>query len=568
MYIDKIPNRKSPPAILLRESYREDGKIKKRTIANITHWPEDRIKALKELLKGEFDQGIPENSRPTSGQVFALLFVLKSIAQRLHITSVLGNRKFAKIALFLILARISTRGSRLHALKWAKNHAVAETLGIKSIKKDDLYFALDWLADNQEKIEKRLFKKRYVDAELPDIFLYDVTSSYLEGTQNQLADWGYNRDRKNGKKQIVIGLLTDKTGDPVAVRVFEGNTSDTSTIPEQIQTVSKKFKVKQVTFVGDKGMIKGPQIKQLETIGFNYITSISKKEINTLLKNERIQYEFFTEIVAEVEDEIETKIEKKNKSGEMVKEKIRKKIRYVIRRNPFRMNEIRENRSCRIRKVHDFSQEQTKYLSESRRRSSEVALRKVNEMITRYKLGKFLKAEFCDDDSRKIEIKTDTEAQAEVEKLDGCYVIKTDVSKEIITTEQVHERYKDLSKVERAFKFIKTEFLEVRPIFVRLEKRTKGHVFVCMLAYMILREIRQGLCKEFGIDDNGRLDVDEHNMIDALNRLTLLFYKTDKGKMLPDIVEPDQYQKRILKSQGVKLPDFRQAGKKLRGKGH
>jgi transposase len=554
MYIESVPNRNSRPTILLRESYREDGKVKKRTILNLTKWPDEHIQIISRLIKGEFDQGIPTIDRPVSGPAFGLLFALKAIADRLHITSALGNRKLPKTALFLILARIAARGSRLHALKWAEDHAVAEVLGIKSMKKDDLYNAIEWLADHQESIENRLFEKRYEDKDIPDLFLYDVTSSYLEGKKNELADWGYNRDKKNGKMQIVVGLLTDKSGEPVSIRVFEGNTSDTSTFPEQILTAAKKFKVKQVTFVGDKGMIRGPQISQLEKAGFNYITSITKKEIKSLLKDNRIQYELFSETIAEVEDEIETDIEEDNKNREKV---VKKKVRYIIRRNPFRMKDIRKNREDQIRKIYNFASEQTKYLHESERRSSEVALRKTKEMISRYKLSKILKAELCSDDDRKIDVKTDSNEKSRLEKLDGCYVIKTDLSEKIMSAAEVHNQYKELSKVERAFKLIKTEFLEVRPIFVRLEKRTRGHVFSCMLAYMILREIRRCLRSEFGLDDEGRVELDEHNVIEALNRITLLFYKTDKGKLIPDIAEPDHRQKRILDALGVKLPDFK-----------
>lgn len=557
MYIEYVPNRNSPPSILLRESYREDGKVKKRTIANLTHWSDERIQIMKRLIKGEFDHGIPTIDRPVSGPAFGLLFALKAIADRLHITSVLGNHKLPKTSLFLILARIAARGSRLHALKWAEDHAVAEVLGIKSMKKDDLYNAIDWLADHQEFIENRLFEKRYEDKDIPDLFLYDVTSSYLEGKKNELADWGYNRDKKKGKMQIVVGLLTDKSGEPVSIRVFEGNTSDTSTFPEQILTAAKKFKVERVTFVGDKGMIRGPQISQLEKAGFNYITSITKKEIKTLLKDNRIQYELFSETVAEVEDEIETELKEDNQAEEKVKKVVKKKVRYIIRRNPFRMRDIRKNREDQILKIYNFASEQTKYLNESERRSSEVALRKTKEMISRYKLSKILKAEICSDDDRKINVKTDSDEQARLEKLDGCYVIKTDLSEKIMSAAEVHNQYKELSKVERAFKLIKTEFLEVRPIFVRLEKRTRGHVFSCMLAYMILREMRRCLQSEFGLDDEGRLELDEHNVIEALNRITLLFYKTDKGKLIPDIAEPDQRQKRILDALGVKLPDFK-----------
>ncbi len=556
MYVDKIPNRKSPPAILLRESYRENGKVKKRTVANITKWPEERINLMRKLLKGEFDCGIPTEKSPESGPIFAVLFVLKAIADRIQITSAIGTHKLAKTALLLICARIAARGSRLHALKWAEDHAVSETIGLQDFKLKDMYKSLDWLAENQERIEKKLFKKRYGKDETPDLFLYDITSSYLEGEMNELADWGYNRDKKKGKKQIVIGLLTDMEGEPIAVRVYEGCTGDTSTVPDQIFNLSHEFGVKRVTFVGDKGMVRGPQIKRLRAAGLNYITSVTKKEIAKLIKEGSIQYDLFSEKIAEVEEEYEEEYEKTAPNNEVVKEKRKKVIRYVIRRNPTRMIEIRNNRDECLRKIFQLASDQTRYLLESTRRKPETALRKVKEKIKKYKLNTAISVELSGDTGRVLLVKKDSSAYEKIGKFDGCYVIKTDLSKRIMSAQNVHDRYKDLSKVERAFKLMKTEFLEIRPIFVRLESRTRGHVFCCMLAYMILREIRRGLGEVFKADDEGRLTLDERNVIEALNRLTLLYYETDTGEMIPDIAEPDERQKKILNALGVSLSSF------------
>jgi len=564
MYIDYVPNRTSSPAILLRESYRENGKVKKRTIANLTHWPPGRIDTIKKLLKGELDGGMLSSERPVSGPIFAVLFVLKTLSDRLKITSTLGKSKLAKIALFLVFARIFAQGSRLHALKSSGNHALFETIGIDSLKLEDLYHALDWLADNQERIEKRLFKVHYGNTAVPDLFLYDVTSSYFEGDKNELADWGYNRDKKKGKKQIVIGLLTDKNGEPIAVRVFKGNTSDTTTVPEQILILSKKFNVKRLTFVGDKGMVRGPQIDQLNDAKFNYITSITKKEINKLLALDIIQLELFTETIAEVEDEIEVKVEEVNKNGKVIKKIIKQKIRYIIRRNPLRTEEIRINRRNKIKKIVGLASEKTKYLKEGDKRSTEVAKREVVNKIKKLKLAKAIFAEIDEEDTRKIIVRIDAHELSKIEKLDGCYVVKTDLQMKTIAAKDVHDRYKDLSKVERAFKFMKTEFLEIRPIFVRLGKRTRGHVFACMLSYKILLEMRRKLSDEFILDKEGRLEITEENVIEALSRITLLYYKTVRGEFIPDIAQPDQIQKRILGALDVILPVF--MSKKNRGK--
>ncbi|MGD0227290.1 MAG: transposase, partial [Terriglobia bacterium] len=207
MYITTVPNRNSPPAILLRESFRENGKVRNRTIANLSHWPAARIEALRRLLGGEFDQAADLAQGPQLGRVFGLLLALKQIADALGLGTALGHSRLAKLALFLMLARVAHQGSRLSAVRWAEDQEVAEVLGLGAFDEDDLYAALDDLAARQEKIEKALYR-RYVArrGQPPRLFLYDVTSSYLEGEKNELGAYGYNRDGKRGKLQIVIGL--------------------------------------------------------------------------------------------------------------------------------------------------------------------------------------------------------------------------------------------------------------------------------------------------------------------------------------------------------------------------
>ena len=229
MYVAEIPNRNSPPAILLRESFREDGKVKNRTLANLSSWPAPRIAALRRLLRGELDQD--PTSEPTCGPVFGLLHALNQVASDLGIAAALGHTRLGKLALFLVLTRVAHQGSRLSAVRWARDHAVAEVLGLSGFDEDDLYAALDDLCARQEKIETKLWRNYLARCGTPPaLFLYDVTSSYLEGEKNALGQFGYNRDGKRGKLQIVIGLLADSAGEPLAVRVFAGHTSDPSTV--------------------------------------------------------------------------------------------------------------------------------------------------------------------------------------------------------------------------------------------------------------------------------------------------------------------------------------------------
>ena len=254
MYIATVPNRSSPPALLLRESFRENGKVKNRTLANLSHWPAARIEVFRRLLGGEIDQATDLSPGPQLGRVFGLLLALKQIADALGLGAALGHRRLAKLGLFLVLARVAHQGSRLSAVRWAEDQAVAEVLGLGAFDEDDLYAALDDLAGRQEKIEKALYR-RYVArrGQPPRLFLYDVTSSYLEGEKNELGAYGYNRDGKRGKLQVVIGLLADEAGEPLAVRVFAGNRNDPTTVGEQIQILQQQFQVEELVFVGDRG---------------------------------------------------------------------------------------------------------------------------------------------------------------------------------------------------------------------------------------------------------------------------------------------------------------------------
>src|SRR6266851_4744420 len=278
MYIATIPNRKSPPAILLREAYRENGKVKNRTLANLSDWDRARIEALRRALRGDFDHAAL--SEPTLGPVFGLLYTLKQIADALGITAALGNTVFGKLALFLVLARLAHQGSRLSAARWAQDQAVNEVLGL---------LALD-----------RLYQRRR-GAQPPRLFLYDVTSSYLEGQGNELGEFGYNRDGKRGKLQIVIGLLTDAEGEPLAVRVFAGHTADPTTVVEQIKIIKEQFQVGELVFVGDRGMVKSKGKQALEQANLHYLTALTDPQIRRLLHTGTVQLGLFHEQICEVE---------------------------------------------------------------------------------------------------------------------------------------------------------------------------------------------------------------------------------------------------------------------------
>jgi hypothetical protein len=317
--------------------------------------------------------------------------------------------------------------SRLRAVRLAESHAACDVLGLEAFNEDHLYGNLAWLAERQEVIEKRLFRHRYGSAP-PQLFLYDVTSSYLEGVQNILAAFGYNRDGKKGKMQLVIGLLTGPEGAPVAVRVFVGNTPDKKTVPEQIRILAESFGVREVTLVGDRGMLKQSQIDLLNQEQFHYITAITKPQIEKLLREGVFQMGLFEEKLAEVADD---------------------GVRYILRRNPERARELANSREAKLARVRMLLNQKNLYLAGHPRARVGIAGRDIQEKIEQLKIEDWARVESGES---ILELVIDDAALKEVAKLDGCYVIKTDLSAGIASAKMVHDRYKDLAEVERAFR--------------------------------------------------------------------------------------------------------------------
>ena len=474
---------------LLRESYRKDGRVLHRTLANLSHASDEEIQAIKLALKhkanlqelGDINQDVEVQQGPSVGAVLTLW----QVAQRIGLVKALGTSQEAKQALWQVFARVLEQGSRLSAVRLANAHAACDVLELDAFNEDDLYRNLDWLSEEQEDIEDRLFRQRYL-GDKPELYLYDVTSSYLEGVCNALAAFGYNRDGKSGKRQVVYGLLCDPQGRPVSIEAFAGNTTDTRTFGSQIRKVVDRFGGKAVTLVGDRGMIKGPQIEQLqaeEALDLHYITAITKPQIETLLKQGRIQIELFDETVAEVADDAAN-------------------MRYVLRRNPQRAAEVASTRNAKLAKVQQLMAEQNTYLAEHPRANVNVARRKIEAKLTQLRLPKIS----VNVNGRTIAIAKQDQAWQEAAKLDGCYCLKTDLSARQASKETVHDRYKDLSQVEWAFRTGKTTLLEARPIYVCLESRTRGHLLVVMLAYLLVQELAQcwrdlDLTVEEGLDE-------------------------------------------------------------------
>jgi transposase len=477
------------------------------------------VEDFRLLLKGGKVTTL-EELRHSQGKSCGGLIVIYEICRRLGILKVLGKSKKAMLAILLIIGRILTQGSRLHLVEWSKDQAIEEVLNIKHFDEDDLYETLDWLCNDQKKIEDKLFRLRN-KKEIGEVFLYDVTSTYFEGMENELAEYGYNRDRKKGKKQIIIGLMTDKEGYPVSTEVFKGNTQDPKTVLNQLKKLSSRFGVKRVIFVGDRGMIKKQEIEDINELKWNFITGITKPQIKRLVNIGAIQMSLFEEKMAEIECE---------------------GYRYIIRRNPQRAKEIEENRKSRIEYIIKRIIKKNDYLAKHRKASEQVALKDINKEIERRKLVGIVKPEI---DDRSLNYKIDTDLIANISMFDGCYAIKTNVPKEALDKEIIHDRYKDLTQVEKAFRTIKTALEEIRPVYVRKESRTRGHVFVCMLAYMIVKYVWDNL-KELGFTQNF--------IFETLDKIQYSSYKFQNKivKVLPkDLLE---HQSLIFNKLQIKLP--------------
>jgi hypothetical protein len=516
-------NGKSYQSIYLRESYREGPHVRKRDIANLTHCDPKEVAAIELALKFKGDLsalGSLDNIQLRQGLSAGAVWTVYQVAHRLGIDTALGHDFAAQLALWQVLARVLDQGSRLSAVRLARVHAACDVLGIRrGFDENDLYSNLGWLSQQQEKIEDHLFARR--QDRKPGLFLYDVTSSYPEGQDNALGAYGYNRDGKKGKKQIVIGLLCDERGEPLSTEVFRGNTQDPATFASQVNKARGRFGCERVTFVGDRGMIKSGQIKDLAKAGFHSITAITKPQIQTLVKAGVLQLNLFDAELCEVSDE---------------------GVRYVLRRNPLRADEMSASRADKKASVERLREGLVGYLTEHPRAQASTAERSVRARISHLKLDAWLAVEV---EGRSLKLTVNQPVLDEVSRLDGCYVLKTDLPQSAATMQTIHDRYKDLAQVEQAFRNCKTAHLEARPIYVRTAEHTRGHVLVVMLAYLIRRYLSQAWTA---------LDITVDEGLHQLQTLCSTEINIDGGGCCLRIPTPNPATLPLLKALSIQLP--------------
>jgi hypothetical protein len=480
MYIESVPNRNSPPAILLRESYRDAGKIKKRTIANLSDWPTEIVEGLRTLLKGgkvapaDQESIIVRRALP-HGHVAAVLGTLRNIS----LERMLGppRNRCRDLVIAMIVARLIAPASKLATARMldplTASSSLGEVLGLGPVDEDELYVALDWLGERQEAIEKALARKHLHDGTL---VLYDVSSSYVEGRCCELARLGYNRDGKKGKLQIVYGLLCAADGCPVAIEVFEGDTGDPRTLAAQIDKVKKRFALERVALVGDRGMITQARLDaEIAPAGLDWITALRAPAIRTLVEAGALQMSLF-------DQRDMAAITSPDYPGE----------RLIVCRNPDLARE-------RTRKREDLlaaTEADLAVIAAAVRRArnplrgeAEIAL-KVGAVVNRHKVAKHFELSIGE---ASFSFHRKTEAIAAEAALDGIYVVRTNLPKKLLDDAATVGAYKGLARVERAFRSLKTVDIHLRPIFHWTTPRVRAHVLLCMLAYHVEHHIRARL---------------------------------------------------------------------------
>ena len=475
MYIDVVPNRNSRPAVLLREAWREGKKVKRRTVANLTDWPEEKVEALRRVLKGETAVAPKEafhiERSLAHGHVEAVLGTIR----RIGLDSVIASKRSRErdLVIAMLAERLLHPSSKLATARLINTTTLAEELSCTDTDEDDLYRAMDWLLARQEMIEKKLASKHL--AERASV-LYDVTSSYYEGRTCPLALFGHDRDGEKGKPIIVYGVLTDQQGCPVAVSVYPGNTGDPTTVPDQVQTLKNRFGLNRLVLVGDRGMLTNTQIDTLKAHpGIGWISALRSRAIRNLVEGESLQLSLFdqTDLAEIVSDDYpdERLIACFNP---LLAEERKRKRQELLAATEGELSRIARQVTRRTRTPLD---------------KAEIG-KKVGGVLGRFKVGKHFKVTIGEGTFSFA--RNELSIQRE-EALDGIYVIRTSEPQETLSPEDAVRTYKNLAHVERAFRSLKGLDLLIRPIWHRTEAHVKAHIFLCLLAYYVEWHMRKSL---------------------------------------------------------------------------
>ncbi len=543
MYLEiQYKNTKNPVGVI-RNSYRENGKVKHKQFGRITNQSIEQLKKLQMVFNDDVLPSItPEDVTITSskeyGASFTILELIKSLGLDLAIYS--KPKSWKQNIYVMIAGRIIFAGSKLSLCNQYNNTALWELCGIESrpdVRKH-CYDALDKLLKRQTAIQKKLANKHLKDGNL---VLYDVTSSYLEGEyeSSELVKFGYNRDGKKGHEQIVIGLICNSDGCPIAVEVFAGNTKDETTLIGKINELQKLYQIKKTVFVGDRGMVTESTAYELKQKGIESIGALNRPKIVELIKQRIIEASYFNP--TEIKEVSDPKVPER---------------RYCLCKNP---KSAKSDKITRNRLIELVVENLEKIANYKQRTTVEILGSRIGKLLQKYKIGKYINWEIQGDKEQKKSLNhkvvwnINEELIAENQKLDGCYVIVTGVSKDSMNKEQVVSNYKKLTEVEMAFRNLKTVQLEMRPIYHKLDHRIKAHIFLCMLAYYVQWNMQQRLTTLFEENKKGWERMWTFTqVIETLKSITQNTIKIN-GITLCRNTCPNQEQFKILKLLGVNM---------------
>jgi transposase len=471
MHIDTVPNRSSRPTYLLRESFREGQKVRKRTLANLSALSDEQIEAIRAVLSGVSLRPVQTLFETLRSRPHGHVQAVRVAMQRLGLESLIASRPSPERdrILALIAARVLAPHTKLATTRWWQSTTLAEEYGVEAADEDDLYAAMDWLLERQSGIERKLAARHLSEGSLA---LYDLSSSYFEGTHCPLGRIGHNRDGKKNKLQVNYGLLSTRTGCPISVSVYEGNTGDAKTLLPQVVKLREDFGLEHLVLVGDRGMISHKAIGEVKNLeGMAWITALKSGQIRSLVEAEALQLGLFDERNL-------FELAHPDYPGE----------RLIACRNAL-LGKLRAHKRQALLEATEKELQTVRSRVErgGLKGQAAIALR-VGRVLNKYKVGKHFTLEISDTrlDFRRREDQIAAEAA-----LDGIYVIRTPVAKKQMSAADAVRNYKALANVERAFRSLKTIDLKVRPIHHRLEGRVRAHIFLCMLAYYVEWHLRE-----------------------------------------------------------------------------
>jgi len=566
MYIQKNishgKNGKEYTSILLCKKYRMDGKIKTEVVTNLSKMPMEIIVTIENSLKYGLGALVAAKDIVVKKAIdYGLVFLLVHLMDKLKINSILDKElpESAPLVKAMVIGKVVTNGSKLGIYNWImRNPAISGKLGVDTLglKVDDFYAALAAVNSRQDTIEKRWFSHHSKGSQ-DNIFLYDLTSTYFEGTQNELASFGYNRDKKMGKKQINIGLITNGHGFPLKIEVFKGNVNDHKTVLGQVAHLKDKLNAKNIIFVGDRGMkvkynLDG--LKEAEKEGVDYITGLTHMEIDELVRSNVIQLSLFGKELAEIEH-----------GG----------IRYILSVNPeLRDEETAYLNNLRSRVEKGLSAIQSSWEKRHLKNLENMAKLKdgnknkklatqfgdkkldnykisVSKLLAKKKATKYY--EITEISNSRFKVSLDEKAYGHAIEMSGLYVVSSTVSRSNMDKEAVRETYKNLQNVEHAFRDFKSENIQLRPVFHRNEAQTRGHVFVSMLSYSLIKEMEDKIfpfLKIWNKDKKQKLSFND--VMEELRDIKLCTLNIGTGTEEIKITELNELQTKILNLFGMK----------------